>query len=88
MTIIDDLNALTPAQYQVLRVSFEQADDGIMALWDVRVYNADDRELAVLHPETQPDATLRQALIAWYQDSKAQLENATGLTEYTPEEQP
>lgn len=86
MTIIDDLNALTPTQYKVLRVAFEQANASVVAYWDVRIYNAAGRELATLHPTSQPDAALLAALISWYQDSKAQFESATGLTEYVPPE--
>lgn len=86
MTIIDDLNALTPAQYRILRVAFEQDDGSITAHWDVRIYNVNGRELAVLHPTSQPDMALRNALVSWYQASKTQFETATGLTEYISEE--
>ena len=84
MTILDDLNALTPAQYQIMRVAFQQTGGSITAYWDVRIYNADGVQLSVLHPTSQPDQALRNALVSWYQDSKTQFENATGLTEYVP----
>ena len=88
MSIIDDVNALTPAQYEVLRLAFQQEEGSIVAHWDVRILNEDGRRLATLHPTSQPDATLRAALVSWYQATKTAFENATGLTEYEPPEEP
>lgn len=86
MSILDDLNALTPTRYHISRVTFEQSDDGIIAHWDVRVYNEDGMELSTLHPASQPDSALLSALVTWYQNSKSQFETATGLTEYVKKE--
>lgn len=82
MTILDDLAALTPTQYRILRVAFQQDGASIVAHWDVCIYNSNGKELAILHPTSQPNTDLRKALISWYQNSKNQFANATGLVEY------
>lgn len=83
MAIVDDINALIPQHYKVVRVCFQVVPEGgLKAFWDVRILNADGRELQVVHPVNQPDAPLRDALIDWYMDSTAAFETATGLTEW------
>jgi hypothetical protein len=84
MSLLDDIQALTPTQYRVLRVAFQQTDTGIQAFWDVALHNSSGAQLQAVHPTSQPDAALKAALALWYNDSKTQLEAVTGLTEYIP----
>lgn len=83
MAIADDIQALIPQHYKVVRISFQVVPgEGLQAFWDVRILNAQGRELQVVHPVNQPDTPLRDALIDWHVDSTAAFEAATGLTEW------
>ena len=84
MSILDDIAAMTPTQYKVTRVAFQKDIDGLVAYWDVDLYNADGAKLKRIHPPTQPDAATKAALVIFYNDATAQLETLTGLTEYVP----
>ena len=87
MSILDDIQALMPTQYRVVRVAFQRTDTGIRAFWDVDLHNSSGAHLGAVHPSSQPSAALRAALVAWYLDSTAAFEAATGLTEYIPLDQ-
>lgn len=82
MSVVDDILALSPQHYEVVRVAFQVTTQGLRAFWDVKILNGSGRELKMVHPVTQPDVALRQALIDWYLDSVVQFEAATGLTEW------
>jgi hypothetical protein len=82
MSIVDDLNALIPVYHDITRVSFQRDGGSIVACWDIRILNEDGVHLTVLHPELQPPADLRQALVAWYLNCVEQLETITDLTEW------
>lgn len=84
MSILDDIAAMIPTQYSVVRVAFQKDIGGIVAHWDVDLYNADGMHINRIHPATQPDAATKAALTTFYNDATTQLETLTGLTEYVP----
>ena len=87
MGVVDDIAALAPTQYEVMRLAFQQTDSGLVAFWDVRIRNAAGRILTVVHPANQPDMSTTTALASFYNASKAAFETATGLTEWVPPEE-
>lgn len=83
MGTIDDITALVPMHYRVVRVCFQVVPGkDLQTFWNVRILNADGRELQVVHPVSQPDTPLRDALIDWHADSTTLFKTATGLTEW------
>ena len=84
MTIIDDVQAFVPTQYQVLRLAFQVEDGQLKAYWDVKLHNSQDNSIGSVHPISQPSAALRSALRTYYDDAVTAFETATGLTEYIP----
>jgi hypothetical protein len=85
MSIVTDL---TPTQYSLIRIGLQQDDTGVVAIADIRIYNADGQQLATHNPSTTLTTNEKQVLAGFVNRELAAFEAATGLTKYVPPEEP
>ena len=86
MSIVDQL---MPVYYRPVRLVIEIAPDETLTAdslafyTDIRILNADGRQLGDDHPVPQTTPAQIEAFLAWAQNNLALYENAIGLERYT-----
>ena len=85
MSIITDL---TPTQYELIRIGIQREGTEVVAIADMWIYNADGRRLTTHNPSTTLTQNEKQVLLGFVNRNLAAFEAATGLTKYTPPEEP
>ena len=81
MAILDEL---TPAYYEVLRLGMQRQNGEVVTIYDIAIYNVDNRRMAIINRGSTLTPQERQAVVAIFTRDKAAFETATGLTEYVP----
>ena len=88
MSIVDQL---IPEFYEPKRIVIEIRPDAILTteslslFTDVRILNADGRQLATDHPTPQATQQQLEAFLSWIESNLAAYENNVGLTRWTTE---
>ena len=79
MTFIDDL---VPVYYELTRIGIQRKNGDAVAIADMRILNADGRQLITHNPQTTLTTQEKQALVAFVNRELAAFETVTGLTEW------
>ncbi len=85
MSFIDDL---IPKFYELTRIGIQRENGDVVAIADMRILNADGRQLITHNPQTTLTTQEKQALAGFVNRELAAFETATGLTEWIPPEEP
>ena len=85
MTFIDDL---IPVYYELTRIGIQRSNGDVVAIADMKILNAEGRQLITHNPQTTLTTQEKQALGAFVNRELGAFETATGLTEWIPPEEP
>ena len=78
---------LTPVYYDLTRIGLQRTNGDVIAIADMRILNADGKQLDTHNPSTVLTSQEKQMLAAFVNRELAAFEAATGLTEWIePEE--
>ncbi len=83
MSFIDDL---IPVYYELTRIGIQRKNGDVVAIADMRILNADGRQLITHNPSTTLTTQEKQALGEFVNRELAAFETATGLTEWVDPE--
>lgn len=85
MSIVTDL---TPTQYELIRIGLQREGTDVVAIADIWIYNAAGQRLTTHNPSTTLTTNEKQVLAGFVNRNLMAFEAATGLTKYTPPEEP